>query len=112
MPKMTSPSAFEQQMNEVREDVREVRGSISKIAEAITRMAVLEERHRGTDDRLGKMEERVRDVEKKASENEKSHLKLMATIGGITLTSKALWVVVGATVAAVVVRLFSAYAGA
>lgn len=106
---MSNPSAFETQMNEVREDVREVRGSISKIAEAITRMAVLEERHRGTDDRVGKVEERLRDVEKKSSENEKHHLTLIATINGITGTSKVLWLVGGTLIGGIVIKLFSSY---
>lgn len=108
---MPTPSVFEKRMNEVREDMREMRNSMSKIADAITRMAVLEERHRSSEDRVGKVEERLRDVEKKSSENEKSHLKLMATINGITSTSRVLWLAGGTIVGGLAIKFISSYLG-
>lgn len=106
---MPDKSVFEERMNEVREDIREVRSAMGKIADAITRMAVLEERHRSTDDRMVKVEERLRDVEKKSGENEKSHLKLIATINGIASTSRVLWLVGGTVIGGLAIKLFSSY---
>lgn len=106
---MPNQSVFEERMNDVREDIREVRSAMGKIADAITRMAILEERHRGTDDRVAKAEERLRDVEKKSSENEKSYLKLIATINGITSTSRVLWLVGGTVIGGLAIKYLSSY---
>ncbi|PLC44585.1 hypothetical protein C0Q88_07855 [Ralstonia pickettii] len=99
---MTNRAALEQQMDEVRSDVREMRASMAKIAEAITRLAVLEERHLSTAARLDKIESRQRDSESKVSELDKTQIKYIATLDGITKTVRILWVVGGAGVLAMI----------
>jgi uncharacterized protein Yka (UPF0111/DUF47 family) len=101
-PVMTN--VFEQQLNEVREDVREVRSGIGKIAEAITKLAVLEERHQTTTVRVDSLDKRVTAVESKASEVEKAHLKLLHTMGGAGSTLKVMWMVVGAVITGLAVK--------
>lgn len=102
---MTNRAALEQQMDEVRSDVREMRSSMAKIAEAITRLAVLEERHLSTAARLDKIEGRLRDGETKASELDKTQIKYIATLDGITKTVRILWLVGGAGALAVTASL-------
>ena len=109
---MTDPSAFERQLNEVREDVREVRSGISKIADAITKLAVLEERHQMTTLRMDSIDKRLQTVEGKASEVEKGHLKLLHTMGGVGSTMRVMWLVFGAVIAGVVLKVIVPYLGA
>lgn len=109
---MTDPSAFERQLNEVREDVREVRTGISKIADAITKLAVLEERHQMTNLRIDSVDKRLTSVESKASEVEKAHLKLMHTMGGIGSTMRVMWLLAGAVVGGVTLKIILPLVGA
>lgn len=102
---MTDLKAFENQLKETRDDVREVRTGIGKIAEAITKLAVLEERHQMTIGKVDALDKRVTSVESKTSELEKAHLKLLHTLGGVGSSLRVVWLVSGAVITGLVLKV-------
>ena len=109
---MTDLKAFENQLNETREDVREVRTGIGKITEAITKLAVLEERHTMTIGKVEALDKRVTIVESKSSELEKAHLKLLHTLGGVGWSLRIIWVMSGAVVGGLALKYLTPLVGA
>ena len=129
-PIMPNPAALEQQMAEVREDVREIRASMSKIADAITRLAVLEEKHQSINSacermatKIEKIEERQRDaehhneaivlllkhkdeVEKKIADLEIEQVRIVSTAEGVSKTVKTVWALIGAGVVYGLAKMF------
>jgi hypothetical protein len=92
---MPSQTSFEQQMNEMRVDMREMRGAIVKMAEAMTKLSVLEERNSIIAIAHDKLAEKVEQGENKLSAVVLEQAKFESKVGGITSTMKMMWAVFG-----------------
>lgn len=88
-------SVFEQQMEELKSDMREMRGAITKMAEALTKLSVLEERNLATNQAFDKIVTRVEKAEDKVSAVEIEQIKFESTIEGVAKTMKVMWAAFG-----------------
>lgn len=92
---MPNQTVFEQQMEELRIDMREMRTAVTQMATAMTKLSVLEERNMATIQAIDKVTSRMDKMEDKLSAIELEQVKFEATIDGVTKTAKAMWAVVG-----------------
>lgn len=88
---MPSQTIFEQQMEELRIDMREMRTAIVKMAEAMSKLAVLEERNLAQNHTIEKLTERVEKNEDKLVHVEMEQVKFQATVDGVGKTMKLMW---------------------
>jgi len=88
-------NVFEQQMEELKIDMREMRGAITKMAEALTKLSVLEERNLAANVAIEKIAERLDKTDEKVNRVELEQVKFEATVGGISKTMKAMWAAFG-----------------
>lgn len=116
---MPPPNVFEQQMDDLRADMREMRGAITKIGDAISKLSVLEERNSSTNLaiektnqvldrvvlRLDKMDEKINHIELEQAKRE-------ATINGVTKTMKVMWGAFGGGVIYLGAQAFKLFAPA
>lgn len=92
---MPSQTSFEQQMNEMRVDMREMRGAIVRMAEAMTKLSVLEERNSIISAAHHKLAEKVEANEEKISEITLGQAKFESKVSGIAGTVKIMWAALG-----------------
>jgi hypothetical protein len=88
---MPSQTVFEQQMEELRTDMREMRGAVTKMAEALTKLSVLEERNLAANVAIEKIATRVEKVEEKVNGVELEQVKFESTVEGVTKTMRFMW---------------------
>lgn len=79
----------------VAQELREIKESVAKIAEAMVQLAVLNERQTHTADRLNRLEAAHDTTSKHVSEAREDHVKLLATIDGVSKTVRLFWMVFG-----------------
>ena len=85
------PSQFEQQMEELKLDMREMRAAVTEMAKAMSKLAVLEERNLATNQAIEKVVNKLEKVDQKVVDVELEQVKFVATVMGISKTMKFMW---------------------
>jgi hypothetical protein len=108
---MPDPTIFEQQMNELKTDMREVRSVLTQMANAMSKLAVLEERNIGVTAEIARANVRLSAVEVKITDIELDRAKFNGSISGATTAARVLWAVVGGGVCALAMPLLKIAVG-
>jgi len=92
---MPNPAIFEQQMEDVRAEMREMRGVMGQMANALTKLSVLEERNLVASEAIKQLGVRQDRTENEVSDLKMEQVKFQGTVSGISSTMKLLWAVFG-----------------
>lgn|GEM_PF-2877405 len=88
---MPSQNVFEQQMEELKRDMREMRAAVTDMAKAIGKLAVLEERNLATNQTIERIVDRMEKSETKVSRIELDQVKFNGQIDGVSKMMKWMW---------------------
>lgn len=88
---MPSQNVFEQQMEELKRDMREMRTAVTDMAKAISKLAVLEERNLATNQTIEKILDRMEKTDDKVNRIELEQVKFAGQIEGVSKTMKFMW---------------------
>jgi hypothetical protein len=108
---MPNQTVLEQQIDEMRSDMRDMRGAVTKMAEAMTKLSVLEERNQVANLAIQKINERVEKVEDKAAAAELSQARFESRFDGMATTMKIMWGAFGSGVLYIGSQVIKQFAG-
>lgn len=88
---MAAQTVIEQQLEELKSDMREMRGAITEMAKAMSKLAVLEERNLITNQAIEKLIVKVDAVEDQVTAVKLDQARFVSNIEGVSKTMKFMW---------------------
>ena len=108
---MPNQTVFEQQMDEMRTDMREMRTAMIKMADGLAKLSVLEERNQVATAAIQKIGERVEKNEDKVTALELDAARFQSRVDGMTNTMKVMWGAFGSGVLYIGSQVIKQFAG-
>lgn len=108
---MPAQTVFEQQMEDLKMDMREMRAAITEIAKAMSRLAVMEERNLASVQITEKLAIRLEKVELVTTAAALERATFVAKFEGISSTMKFMWTAFGGGVIFLVTEAIKHFAG-
>lgn len=106
-----SQTILEQQIDEMRTDMRDMRTAVTKMAEAMTKLSVLEERNQVATAAIQRIGERIGKMEDRANATELSQARFESRFDGMATTMKIMWGAFGSGVLYIGSQVIKQFAG-